>query len=454
MCYRPTSVKTARSPLITLLVLATSACAIRLANPEDSGPDGQVTGAAADCSKVAESDAPVPFGSAAPRLVGRFQVEGDGSAQFAWSGSEIAARFTGSSSISVRLSVPEKPDPGLEPRVNPEPDPEGKNRSFTVVIDRGEPTRLLVASPRDKDGKLERDKEGNAAERTYELASRLDPAATHEVVLHRNFEASGGILTFKGLQLSPGGRFLQPLVRLDKDKKPRRILLIGDSISCGFGVKGKNASCLFSYGDQDHYLTYGSIAARTLDAELTTVCWSGRGLVRNRFDPGETLKTMPGLANYAAPSVEDSTKAAPAPAPLKPPQDEDQTQAVVVNLGTNDVQRDNQESPAEFDVFLVGFLAEAKRFCLALLDRYPKAQVFFALSPMLSDNLGEPQRSSIRKTLRDAITSAKNPRAHYMEFSEQRGGRDGLGCSFHPSETTHKNMAGQLARAIQSKLCW
>jgi hypothetical protein len=62
----------------------------------------------------------------------------------------------------------------------------------------------------------------------------------------------------------------------------RRIEIVGDSITCGYGNEGTDP-CNFSAETENHYLTYGALAARMFGAELSTVAWSGKGVVNN-FD--------------------------------------------------------------------------------------------------------------------------------------------------------------------------
>ena len=106
-----------------------------------------------------------------------------------------------------------------------------------------------------------------------------------------------------------GGRLLPPILR------PRKIEVIGDSISCGYGDEGLNATCPFDievrregkcpdgplppdfeekYPDcnvarvpftENQYLSYGSLVGRHLDADVSTLCWSGRGVQRNYREP-------------------------------------------------------------------------------------------------------------------------------------------------------------------------
>lgn len=416
------------------VALVTSACVWNISDRVEPGPDGDVTGARADCSAGPKEPLSSPQGAPGPRLVGRFSPAG----QFAWSGSEMTARFKGSA-LSVILELPP---------ADAEYDPAKDERVFTSWVD-GKAT--LVAT--------------KAGKHQYDLATGLDPDAVHEVVLHREFEAAGGLTTFHAFVPGPGTELLPPRVRT------RRIEIIGDSISCGYGVLGADGACPFTYGTQRHSLSYGSLAARTLDAELTSVCVSGKGLTRNEngddggelsrdpaYPPGTIANALPQLygkldptkptydAIYVAhpdvPGIPDPAGIAIAPRPETAPQ------VVVVNLGTNDFN---------FDVEDARFVAAG----IDLLDRvrsiYPEAHLFFALSPMLSDSLGAKIRTRATAALRTIVDSAVqrgDQRAYYMQFIEQRQARDGLGCSGHPSPRTHELAASQLVQAIQSKLCW
>lgn len=60
----------------------------------------------------------------------------------------------------------------------------------------------------------------------------------------------------------------------------RRMEIIGDSITCGYGNEGI-PPCSNSVAVENNYMSYGSVTARALDAVLFTEAWSGMGMVRN-----------------------------------------------------------------------------------------------------------------------------------------------------------------------------
>src|SRR5690606_1091794 len=113
--------------------------------------------------------------------------------------------------------------------------------------------------------------------------------------------------------LVPGGELLP----LPPEREARReIEIIGDSITCGYGILGASAECRFSFATQRASEAYVALAGRALGVDVATICWTGRGVYRNFDEPDEP--TMPRLWR-------------PVRAPGRLPS------AVVVNLGTNDV---------------------------------------------------------------------------------------------------------------------
>src|SRR5690606_5907364 len=98
----------------------------------------------------------------------------------------------------------------------------------------------------------------------------------HTVELYRQTEGSFGTTVVLGVDLA-GGELLPP------PPVPRRIEVVGESLSCGFGNEGV-APCPFSAETENHYLTYGAVAARSFGAELSTIAWSGKGVVYNYGD--------------------------------------------------------------------------------------------------------------------------------------------------------------------------
>lgn len=345
------------------------------------------TGGAGD-SNAGGSGGLVETGEPAVHFVGRFQDDGPSGMRSEWSGSGIVARFEGTS-VSVTLN-------------------DGGSNQFTVLID-GELQPKLVPQ---------------GGEQSYPLASGLSPGP-HVVELYRRTEASFGGTSFLGFDFGADGRLLPPPAPAE-----RRIELIGDSISCGYGNEGESATCGFSADTENHYLTYGAIAARAVGAELTTIAWSGKGLVYN-YDT-DTNDPLPSLYDRTLPTEAGSAwNFANAP------------HVVVLNLGTNDFSTEGDPTPQLFHDRAVELLSR-------LRDVYPEAFVLWTVGPLL----GGSDLDAARSAISSAVDTRKAAGDAAVEVWEMNISNDDPGCDYHPGLATHEAMADALVDQLSQWLGW
>ncbi len=323
------------------------------------------------------------------RSIGRFVPEPNGSGlRFAWSGSAVAIRFEGRK-LSVRLRD------------------EGKHtmNGLQVVVD-GEPKRVL---------QMEKDREA------YDVVTDL-PAGIHEVLLEKRTEAQVGEMVLLGV--STDGKLLAPSPAPD-----RRIEIIGDSISTGYGNEGPGPKCGFNPKQENEYNTYGAITARNLGADHVTIAWAGK-----------TINEMRELFARSLPSREDSTWDTTR---YKP-------HVVVTNLGTNDL--------ANVDTGEKTFVDRHAALVARLRVAYPEALIVITLGPMLTDNYppGAHRRTHARKYTKAAVAKLKAAGDDNVEFLElpEMVHADGLGCGFHPGPKSHKIMSEKLTAFLKERLRW
>jgi lysophospholipase L1-like esterase len=319
-------------------------------------------------------------------LVGRFDTSDPKGPRLAWSASAVVARFTGAS-ISARLH-----DEG--------------NNYFLVVVD-GKPSGL-VGSYRGRE--------------LYPLASGLGPGE-HEVMLYKRTEAKLGEVQFGGFVPDAPGK-LVPV----SPRRGRRIELIGDSITAGYGNEGTSPTCPFRPSSENEYLAYGAITARNLGAEHVTIAWSG--------------KTILGMAE-----LYDRTLPARTDSPWDPhtwvPD------VVVMNLGTNDFARGDPGA----STFTRNYESMIQRVRAA----HPHALIVCALGPMLSDRYPEGAaclthaRKYITQVV-DAVRARGDTRVTFLEFPVQDPTT--AGCDFHPNLTTHRQMADELTAVLKTQMGW
>ena len=257
----------------------------------------------------------------------------------------------------------------------------------------------------------------------YGIAAGL-PRGEHIVTLTRATEAFTGVSQFLGFELDPGAKAL-PL-----PPAARRLEIVGDSISCGYGVEAANQREHFTFQTENAYDAYGAVAARKLGADYTCIAWSGR-----KMGPDNTL-----------PEIYDRTLAND-PA-LKWDFSAWTPDAVVINLGTNDFGRANPEEASWIDAY--------RKFIARVRANYPKALIYCATGPMLGDDSARNPRSTqldyIRKIVA-AENAAGDTKVRALDFGQQIP-ENGLGADWHPSRKTQQIMAGKLVETLQRDLDW
>lgn len=296
----------------------------------------------------------------------------------------MEARFRGPG-ISVRLRI-EKPGVTNE-----------KTVPYAVTVD-GAPPRTIEIAPEQE---------------RYELARGLDPDREHLVRLTRESEAFAGIHQLLGFEPATGGELLPP-----RAAPKLRIEVLGDSITCGYGVLGKDKSCPFSFATERWSLAYAAVAARRLDADLVTTCWSGRGVYRNYSESGALAID---LFEKTAPPLDATFRHAEHP------------NVFVVNLGTNDLF--SPSGPFDAAAFEKGY----RRILARIHEVHPGVPIVATVPAMV-----EGERRQLAKAgIEHAIAGDKD--VELLVFAEQG---EKVGCDGHPNAEVQARDGKQLAEAI------
>jgi len=357
-------------------------------------------GAAVDTRPVGSSDVEVgatpavlPDAGDAPRViapfhvVGRFDARDPAGPRFGWAGTQVRARFAGSA-LQIELA-----DSGVS--------------HYDVAIDGAAPTLLVVAG----------------AKKTYDVATGLAPGA-HELVLTKRTETFTGVTQLFG--------FVGELIP-SPAPNGRHIELVGDSITCGFGVLGPDETCEFSAATEAEPLAWGALAAFELGALRMVTAVSGMGVLRN-YD-GSTTDTMPDRYDRSLADDATSTWSHQAFEP----------DVIVVNLGTNDFAGGKGDPGPGFQTAYTKLLAD-------LRARHPSAHIVVATSPMLSGENRANHRAYVENST-VARQSAGDTKISLLDI-EVQSDLDGYGCAYHPSITTQQKMATKLVEHVKSLMGW
>ncbi|UTF59977.1 SGNH/GDSL hydrolase family protein [Gilvimarinus sp. DA14] len=236
-----------------------------------------------------------------------------------------------------------------------------------------------------------------------------------------------GMVSVEGFQLR-GGEFLAP-----PTAPARKLLVIGDSVTCGEGVyTPRELDCDNNPRQPDSDHSYGMLLGEALNAETQLVCYGGRGVIRSWNGNTEELQ---------APQFFDLS----IPEPGQPKAD---LQAfvpdlIVVSLGTNDFSLGIGPLPEKAE-FVDAYTAFAQR----LLALYPKAQIALTEGSIVNDNDDpeRPQKTVLRDYISATVKRVDNPRLTAIDSPYYPGDH----CDAHPTGEQHKKMAEALLQQLKA----
>lgn len=331
-------------------------------------------------------------------LSGRFHASASGSLHCAWPGSQVTLRFHGT---------------GLQATIRDwSGDCEGDH--LAILLDDAPPTTLAL-------------KPGS---HTYEIAVNL-AEGEHTVSLFKQTEASVGHIEYEGFSFRGGTILPSP------PNSSRRIEYIGDSITCGYGNTAASEEESFKPSTENHYLSYGRLTARTLNADCHVIAWSGEGILRNAA--GDVVHPIPSMIGQILPPTD---KPAWNFAQWMP-------QVVVIHAGTNDFATGIPDREAFIDTYYALVEKLYRLYCFPY--------IFCCLSPMLTDESpkGENHRTVARSYLHEIKDRAEKDgiqSLHLLEFKTLQSGE--FGADGHPNLAAHRRMAKTLTEAIRQETGW
>ena len=159
---------------------------------------------------------------------------------------------------------------------------------------------------------------------------------------------------------------------------------------------------------------------------------SGQGVYRNYG--GDMMNTLPmvygrALTNDTTPSWDFRT----------------QPQAVVINLGTNDISNNKGDPGQPFLQAYVG-LTQAAR------SRYPSALIVCIIGPLLSGT----DLATIRGYITTAVAMRRAAGDTNIEFFDMLSPQtaDKAACAFHPNPAENQLVAALLVTELRVRLGW
>jgi lysophospholipase L1-like esterase len=245
----------------------------------------------------------------------------------------------------------------------------------------------------------------------------------HHLSIYKATEAANGGVLFAGTTAK--------LIASSAPQKKKKIELIGDSITCGFGNDASSIPCgTGDWFDQHNaYYAYGPVLARALDADFVLSSVSGYGMYRNWNDEHLDEAIIPDVYENLYLNKDSS----------KPYNFAFQPDLVSICLGTNDLS-DGDGKKARLPFNEEKYVSNYIDFIKTVYKHAPNTRIVLLNSPMVS---GERNITFV-KCLKKVIQAFESDKTHkpiaLFEFQPMSP----KGCGYHPDIADDKVMADQL----------
>lgn len=245
----------------------------------------------------------------------------------------------------------------------------------------------------------------------------------HHLAIYKATEATNGGILFAGTSAK--------LIALPKTTNRKKIELIGDSITCGFGNDATTIPCGTGdwYDQHNAYWAYGPILSRALNIDYVLSSVSGYGMYRNWNDEHLEEPIIPDVYENLYLNTNQS----------KPYDFKFQPDLVSICLGTNDLSDgDGKKTRLPFNE--EKYVSNYIEFIKTVYKHTPNVRIVLLNSPMVS---GE-RNATLVKCLKRVIQAFENDTTHksiaLFEFQFMMP----KGCNTHPDIADDKVMADQL----------
>jgi lysophospholipase L1-like esterase len=251
----------------------------------------------------------------------------------------------------------------------------------------------------------------------------LKKKKTHHLSIYKATEATNGGVLFAGTTAK--------LIKSPTPKTKKKIELIGDSITCGFGNDASTIPCGSGdwFDQHNAYWAYGPILSRALDMDYVLSSVSGYGMYRNWNDEHLLEPIIPDVYENLYLNTDKS----------KPYDFAFQPDLVSICLGTNDLSNgDGKKTRLPFNE--EKFVSNYIEFIKTVYKHAPNTRIVLLNSPMVSGD----RNVTLVNCLKKVIKAFENDKIHkpiaLFDFQPMTP----KGCNTHPDIADDKIMADQL----------
>ncbi|SHF86220.1 Lysophospholipase L1 [Flavobacterium fluvii] len=246
---------------------------------------------------------------------------------------------------------------------------------------------------------------------------------THHLAIYKATEAANGGVLFAGTTAK--------LIESPTPKSKKKIELIGDSITSGFGNDATTIPCGSGewYDQHNAYWAYGPVLSRALDIDYVLSSVSGYGMYRNWNDEHLEEPIIPDVYENLYLDKDSS----------KPYDFKFQPDLVSICLGTNDLSEGDGKKP-RLPFNEEKYVSNYIDFIKTVYKHAPNTRIVLLNSPMVSGDRNVTMVNCLKKV----IKAFENDKVHkpiaLFEFQSMVP----KGCGYHPDIADDKVMADQL----------
>lgn len=229
--------------------------------------------------------------------------------------------------------------------------------------------------------------------------------------------------------------------------KKRKIQIIGDSITCGYGIEGSPDDLFHNTATENPAKAYSVLTARNLNADLEIVAWNGKGVISSYIGEEENTPDR----SWLVPMLYQYTDAGCCFQYFHEPKENWEKwnfhnfvpDLIILYLGTNDASY-TREIPARNQEFCSAY----QELLLEVHTKHPNAKILCILGTM--DQRLCPVVEQAVKQFTDTHPEAE---VSYLELPPQLE-EDGLGTFWHPTPATHQKIADLVTERVKKMMGW
>lgn len=261
--------------------------------------------------------------------------------------------------------------------------------------------------------------------------SVLKKKKKHHLAIYKATEAANGGVLFAGTTAK--------VVESSIPQNKKKIELIGDSITCGFGNDLSSIPCGSGdwYDQHNAYWAYGPIVSRALNTDFVLSSVSGYGMYRNWNDEHSNEPIIPDVYENLYLNKDTS----------KPYDFAFQPDLVSICLGTNDLSDGDgkkERLPFNEEKYVSNYI----NFIKVVYKHAPNTRIILLTSPMVSGEKNETLIQCLKKIIQAFEDDKEHKPIALFEFKPMSP----KGCGYHPDIEDDKVMAAQLIPVFKKLL--